>query len=140
MGGVLIVARTHSSGIRLRGYGRISQRLDRNDRPALKNPVKRGENEQRQQCRADQAANHNRGEWLLNFAAGSGGEEHRNQAERGHSSGNGRADRAVRGGGHAGGQLGWSHFGLGDASEAEVRNAKTSTSTETINTQLIHGT
>ncbi len=25
------------------------------------------------------------------------------------------------GGGHAGGQLGWSHFGLGDANEAEIR-------------------
>jgi enediyne biosynthesis protein E4 len=25
------------------------------------------------------------------------------------------------GGGHAGGQLGWIHFGLGDATEAEVR-------------------
>ena len=25
------------------------------------------------------------------------------------------------GGGHAGGQLGWLHFGLGDADEAEVR-------------------
>ena len=53
----------------------------------LENLVERRQDEEREQRRTDQAADDDGGERFLNFAAGAGGEKHRDQAERGDARG-----------------------------------------------------
>jgi hypothetical protein len=52
---------------------------------AAKQGIKRREHKQRQQCRADQPANHNGCDWPLNFRSRAGSQGHRHEAERSHN-------------------------------------------------------
>ena len=62
------------------------------------------------------------GNWVAVRLAPAGAEHRRHRRVGRGAGGRPHVDREVTvGGGHAGGQLGWMHLGLGDADEAEVR-------------------
>ncbi len=58
------------------------------DSAALQNLVERRQDEERKECRADDTADNNHRERLLNFAAWARGEKHGDQTERGDARGN----------------------------------------------------
>jgi hypothetical protein len=58
------------------------------DGAALENLVERRQDEERKECRADEAADNNRCERLLDFATRACSEKHGDQTERGDTGGN----------------------------------------------------
>lgn len=60
--------------------------MNRETGTSFENAIKRRENEEREEGRADQASDHNSSKRLLNFATRSCSEKHRDETEGGHGS------------------------------------------------------